>query len=236
MKALLLAAGEGTRLRPLTEKIPKCLVPINGKPLLSIWLDQLTEAGVTEFLINTSYLAEQVYDFINTSPHKDKVTLVHEKNLLGTAGTLIHNSAWFDNDAFLFAHADNLCKVNWSDFFQTHKNRPKQTDLTMMTFDTDTPQNCGIVSVDKDGVLKGFFEKVKEPPGTRANAAIYIVEPGFIKLISENDKKIFDFSVEIIPNHLPQIYTWHNDGYVRDIGTPESYRLAQDEWLNIHER
>lgn len=235
MKALLLAAGEGTRLRPLTENIPKCLVPINGQPLLSIWLDQLSEAGVTEFLINTSYLAEQVNDFISESPHKDKVTLVYEQDLLGTAGTLINNIDWLDEDSFLFAHADNLCNVNWPEFFQAHKNRPKQTALSMMTFDTDRPQSCGIVTIDQEGVLSGFFEKVEEPPGIKANAAIYLVEPGFVKSIAEHNKNSFDFSVDIIPNFLPQINTWHHDGYLRDIGTPESYRLAQDEWLKIHQ-
>ncbi len=79
MKALLLAAGLGTRLRPITNIIPKCLVPINGKPLLEIWLETLTKAGVKEFLINTHYLHEKVEAFVYDSKYKNVVTLVYEK-------------------------------------------------------------------------------------------------------------------------------------------------------------
>ena len=91
MKALLLAAGYGNRLRPLTNQVPKCLVPIKGKPLLGIWLESLTKAGIGPFLINTHYLAEQVYTFITSTHYKDIVNLVHESELQGTAGTLIAN-------------------------------------------------------------------------------------------------------------------------------------------------
>ena len=91
MKALLLAAGEGTRLRPITNRIPKCLVPINDKPLLEYWLDNLSKVGVSEFLINTYYLSEQVEEFVIYSKYKDKITLVYEKELLNTAGTILKN-------------------------------------------------------------------------------------------------------------------------------------------------
>lgn len=98
MKAILLAAGFGTRLRPLTNAIPKCLVPIKGKPLLQIWIERLTGSGIGPFLINTHYLAEQVNALIGSSPFKDKVTLVHENKLLGTAGTLIDNLDFFPGE------------------------------------------------------------------------------------------------------------------------------------------
>ena len=91
MRAMLLAAGYGTRLRPLTNSIPKCLVPINGKPLLQIWLERLTAADIGPFVINTHHLAEQVRAFIAASPYRNEVTLVHEPELCGTAGTLIAN-------------------------------------------------------------------------------------------------------------------------------------------------
>ena len=91
MKALLLSAGIGKRLRPLTYDTPKCLMMINGKPLLEIWLEKLFNVGVNNFLINTCYLNQKVEKFINNSKYKDMVTLVHEEKLLGTAGTLIKN-------------------------------------------------------------------------------------------------------------------------------------------------
>jgi len=78
MNAILLAAGFGTRLRPMTNTIPKCLVPIKGKPLLQIWLERLTAAEIGSFLINTHYLPEQVEQFISASPLKNKAKLFHE--------------------------------------------------------------------------------------------------------------------------------------------------------------
>src|SRR5260221_14266717 len=91
MKALLLAAGFGTRLRPITDQVPKCLVPVQQKPLLAYWLDLLFPKHVLKMLINTHYLPEQVRQFINTSSWSDRVTLVHEEELLGTGGTALKN-------------------------------------------------------------------------------------------------------------------------------------------------
>ena len=88
MKALLLSAGIGSRLRPLTLKTPKCLVPINNKPLLQYWLEQLEKIGVKEFIINTHYLHDQVQDFIKKSKFSERITVIYEDELLGTGGTL----------------------------------------------------------------------------------------------------------------------------------------------------
>ena len=95
MRVMLLSAGFGTRLRPLTDNMPKCLVPIKGQPLLQIWLERLSSIGLGPFLINTHYLADKVSSFITTSQFCDQVTLFHEKNLLGTAGTLMVNLDFF---------------------------------------------------------------------------------------------------------------------------------------------
>ena len=123
MKAILLAAGFGTRLRPLTNNIPKCLVPINGKPLLEIWLDKLTNIGIKEFLINTHYLSEKVVDFINQSRYKNNCKVVYEKKLLGTAGTLLSNLSFIENECILI-HADNYCEDHLTDFVKSHRLRP----------------------------------------------------------------------------------------------------------------
>ena len=92
MNALLLAAGFGTRLRPLTDHTPKCLVEINGRPLLDYWLQDLHAADVTEFVINTHHLEETVRTYVTQHALAPAITLVHEESLLGTAGTLLANS------------------------------------------------------------------------------------------------------------------------------------------------
>jgi mannose-1-phosphate guanylyltransferase len=230
MKVLLLAAGYGSRLRPITDIIPKCLVKINGICLLDYWLKILNNDSIDEILINTHYLAEQVEDFIINYRYKDTVHIVKEKYLLGTGGTLLKNQAFFNNEPLLLVHADNLSLFNIDDFINSHKNRPNGTLITMMTFKTDMPQNSGIVELNEFGVLINFYEKVENPPGDLANAAIYIIEPEVFIFLASLKKEIIDFSTEVLPNFLNRINTYYNNIYHRDIGTIESYESAQIEF------
>lgn len=230
MKALLLAAGLGTRLRPLTERIPKCLVPIQGKPLLAYWLDLLLPNGITEVIVNTHYLPEQVQAFSDRSPWRDRITLSHEEELLGTAGTVLANRHFFREGAFLVGHADNLSLFSVREFLASHARRPNYTAMTMMTFDTDAPESCGIVELDENGVVTQFHEKVPQPPGTRANGAVYIFEPEVLAYIASLGKRFIDLSTEVIPNFLGRIATFHNAVFHRDIGSPQSLQVADREY------
>lgn len=230
MKALLLCAGEGTRLRPITNSIPKPLVPINQKPLLEYWLENLSKIGIEEFLINTHYLNEQIEEYVNASPLKNKITLVYEKELLNTAGPIIENKNFFTPDEpFMLVHADNLSFCDFDAFIKSHKNRPKNTDITMMLFKTDYPQSCGIVKLSKNKIVQQFFEKVKNPPSNLANGAVYICEYSIIDYLESLNKKKIDFSLDVIPNYLGKINTFLNTVYHRDIGTVDSYNQSQKE-------
>jgi len=233
MRALLLSAGLGTRLRPVTNTIPKCLVPINGKPLLEYWLENLSQAGIEEFLINTSYLCEQVEEYVEKSIYKDKITLVYEKELLNTGGTIVQNSSFFKNQPFMLVHADNLSFCNFEAFMDTHNNRPKNCELTMMLFHTDTPNSCGIVELDDLNIVIQFYEKVENPPSNLANGAVYICEPSVIAFCKSLTKKNIDFSNDVLPNFMGRINTFLNNTYHRDIGNIESYALSQIEILDI---
>ena len=232
MKALLLAAGLGTRLKPITNSVPKCLVPINGKVLLEYWLDNLSEAGVTEFLINTSYLSSQVEHFVQNSRYRDKITIVYEKNLLNTAGTLLKNRDYFKNEPFMLIHSDNLSLCDFSAFIKSHTLRDKNCEMTMMLFQSDNPSSCGIVELEESIVVK-FHEKVTLPPSNLANAAVYICEPTLLDFLQTFDKEEIDFSLEVLPAYMGKINTFVNSIYHRDIGTPESYGLAQVELMRL---
>ena len=132
---LLLSAGEGTRLRPYTNNWPKCLMPIQGRPLLSYWLTLLTNEKVQRIYVNTSFLSEIVEEYICISGYKKYVNILYEKNLKGTAGTLRDNYESFNNSLIFLAHADNLCVFSFRNFVQEHlNNRPKHCKITMMTF------------------------------------------------------------------------------------------------------
>lgn len=233
MRAVLLAAGLGTRLRPVTDTVPKCLVPIHGKPLLAYWLDLLLPNGICKALANTHYLSKQVEVFRSSSPWRDHLTLVYEPELLGTAGTVLANRAFFGNQAVLVAHADNLTRFAVREFLAAHDARPAGSVMTMMTFDTDAPQTCGIVELDARGLVMRFHEKVSRPPGTRANGAVYIFEPEVVAFMATFGKRVIDLSTEVIPHFIGRIATYHNRDYHRDIGSLESLRRAEVEYQSV---
>jgi mannose-1-phosphate guanylyltransferase len=226
VKALILAAGLGTRLKPLTDTVPKCLVPINGQPLLNIWLQRLSAAGAGPFLVNTHYLASEVAAFVQSSLYESVVSLVNEPELLGTAGTLIENLGFFgDGDAMLL-HADNYCLADLLAFQEAHRNRPVHCWMTMMTFRTQTPSSCGIVELDQHGVVVGFHEKVSNPPGNLANGAIYLLSAELMRWLRTLTPNPKDFSTEVVGRLIGRIYTYETDAVFLDIGTPQTYALA----------
>jgi mannose-1-phosphate guanylyltransferase len=228
MRALLLAAGYGTRLRPITDSIPKCLLPINGKPLLQIWIDNLLEAGVEKILINTHYLKEQVYEFFDVNTYKDVVSLVYEEKLLGTAGTLIQNIDFFENKEGFLIHSDNYCLENLKLFIDAHLKRPKESLLTMMTFRTNTPEQCGIVQLDDKFIVKKFYEKQSNPPGNLANGAVYLMSHDFLLDLKENYLSKVDFSNDILSQYLGKIYTYETKKLFIDIGTVANYNSVKN--------
>lgn len=230
MKALLLAAGLGTRLRPITDQVPKCLVPIHGKPLLGYWFDLLFGAGIEGALVNTHYLPEPVRAFVAASPWRDRIELMHETELLGTGGTVSRARGYVGNAACLVIHADNLSRFDVAAFIERHRARPAGTEMTMMTFRTDTPGSCGIVTMDSRGVVTEFHEKVANPPGNIANGAVYIFEPSVMEFIAGLPGPFIDLSTQVLPHYLGKIHTFHNADYHRDIGTLESLRLAEREY------
>jgi mannose-1-phosphate guanylyltransferase len=227
MKAILLAAGLGTRLRPITASLPKCLVLIKGVPLLGVWLKRLKTSNIGPFLVNTHYLDGQVKDFIKGSDFNEYVTLVHEPALLGTAGTLLQNLDFFSGSDGMLIHADNYCLANLEEFVSAHHSRPNGCLMTMMTFKTDAPSACGIVELDKEGVVIGFHEKVANPPCNIANGAIYILSKELINQYKEIFPGATDFSTEVIPALVGKIYAYQTEMSLIDIGTVENYNKVK---------
>jgi len=229
LKAILLAAGLGKRLRPLTQFLPKCLMPIRGTPLLEYWLAKMYELKINDVLVNVHYRSCDVKSFLSRPRFKDWVVFKEEPELLGTAGTIRDNLDFIEDSPCLLVHADNWCCCSLKEFINYHRDkRAKDTVITMMTFTTQDPQNCGIVEIDKKGIVTNFFEKITNPPSDKANAAVYIIEPEVVSWIRDN-KEIKDFSTEVIPKFLGKISTWHNNSIHRDIGTIGSLEKAQKD-------
>lgn len=222
MRAILLAAGLGKRLRPLTDRIPKCLVPIDGRPLIDIWLDNLFATGIESVLVNCHHLAQQVVEHITNGPFTSSVVLVHEPILLGTAGTLVANRKFLNGGDGMLIHADNYSEASISDLLDAHSRRPSRCDLTMLTFRSPTPESCGIVDVDPDGVVIGYDEKPHLPKSNLANGAVYVVSSELVAFLSGES----DFSTEVIPRQIGKIYTHETTAPHVDVGTPSSYLQA----------
>ena len=228
MKAFLLAAGLGTRLRPITDRIPKCLLRIGSRTLLDIWLDALAGVGVTEVLLNTHHLAPLVRAHVAARAGGPLVRLAHEPELLGSAGTLLANREFVaGEDTFLAVNADNLTDFDLELLVEAHRAGDAIATLTL--FRTPNPSACGIVEVSADGRMTGFVEKPQDPPGDLANAGVYAFSPAVLDLIDEPLPR--DIGYDLLPRLVGRARAVDMGGaYFIDIGTPAALARARDEW------
>jgi mannose-1-phosphate guanylyltransferase len=233
MIALLLCAGLGERLRPITNHVPKCMVPIGGRPLLDFWIENMIGLGVSKIYINTHYLSDVVTAFVEKHNYRDRIELIKEPTLLGTGGTLKTISNIIEDEEVLLVHADNFCIAAFGKFLQCFKSRQSHVEIAMMTFRTDIPSSCGIVEVLENGIVNQFHEKVSNPPGDLASGAVFLISSNVVQFVKKQKLKVFDFSKEIIPQFLGKIISWENTTYHRDIGTPESYQKCLSDWKNL---
>lgn len=231
MKAFLLSGGRGERLRPLTLSMPKCLVPVDGDPLLGIWLDLLPKHGIHDVLVNVSQFPEQVEQFVARRPLDVRVTTVRETAPIGNAGTVAANRSFVENEQdFWVIYSDNLVTVNLTalhDWHQGHRGA-----LTMGLFDAPDPRQAGIVSLDADGRITGFEEKPKNPSGTLANAGIYLARHELLDAIP-TDAPVVDFGMDVFPRMTGRLYGHRLDGLLEDVGTPRGLERASRVWSDV---
>lgn len=224
-RALLLAGGLGTRLRPLTDTTPKCLVPVGGRPILDWWIAALERADIREALLNTHHHADQVRAWIAETNARGKVhvTEAHEPELLGSAGTVAANRAWAEGAReVVVIYADNLSDIDLAALLAFH--RAHDDPLTMALFRTEFPEKCGIAELDAEGRVVSFVEKPKNPASDLANAGIYVLDAAAWREIA--DMRAFDFGFDVLPRFAGRMRGWLHPGYHRDIGTPEALARA----------
>lgn len=230
MKAFLLAAGYGTRLRPLTNTTPKCLVPICGKPILAWWIQLFEKYNIQEVLINTHYLPNAVREFINKhnkSKSKVKIKEFYEPVLLGSGGTILANKKFVDGEKeFLICYADNLTNVNLENMISFH--RQKNSILTMGLFHTNKPKECGIAAIDNNKLIYEFVEKPQNPKSNLANAGIYVTNNEVFNYIQHIQP--CDFGKDVLPQLVNKMYGYEIKEYLLDIGNLDNYQKAQEKW------
>jgi mannose-1-phosphate guanylyltransferase len=222
--ALLLAAGYGSRLKPLTNHTPKCLVTIGGVPLLEIWIKFLMANGISNIIVNSHYLHEQVADLCKK--YEDIVTVAYEESLLGSVGTLHRNKKYLEK-RILLIHADNFSVFSASEFVGMFESRENGVLGTMMTFTTDDPKNCGVVETNERNILTKYYQKVDEPPTNCANAAVFLLDEAIHSFIEPTSDH--DFCADVVPRLIGKLNLYHNSVYHRDIGTIKSLRQANED-------
>ncbi len=227
MKALLLAAGLGTRLGELTKSQPKALVQVGNRPMIDFCIGRLEEIGVTEILINVHYKSSLMYDYFLKKNYSTKIELSKEENLLGTAGTVKKHFKRLSTNDFIVMHADNYFTGTLQPLLDDHISRKSGDCGTMATFTTNNPTSCGIVELNQDKTIKTYFEKVQNPPGNLANAAIYIFTPQIGKPLNELSGEVLDIGKDLIPKISSRLSTSYLGAEFVDIGTPEGLSRAE---------
>jgi mannose-1-phosphate guanylyltransferase len=225
-KALLLAGGLGTRLRPLTETTPKCLIPVAGKPMLDYWLDALEAAGVEDALLNTHHLRDAVKTWLDTANARRRVRITesYEPELLGSAGTVTANRSWADDaESVLVIYADNLSTIDLAAFTAFHRVHPDP--MSMALFHAPNPRACGIAALNDEARVTSFVEKPDNPASDLANAGLYVLDASAWREIA--DMGAFDFGFDVLPRFVGRMRGYVHEGYHRDIGTPEALAAAE---------
>lgn len=228
-KAFLLAGGLGTRLRPLTDSTPKCLVPVGGRPMLHWWFRLCERLDVRELLVNTHHLPDQVRAFVRARQTPMRVSLFHEERLLGTAGTLAANRRLVrgEKDFWIF-YADTLIGDDVVPMVALH--RARGADLTMGVFRSPDPKSGGVVSFESDGRITSFEEKPAAPKSDLAAAGVYLAGA---KLLAALPPAGGDLSCDVFPSLMGNACAYRLDSVI-DLGTPERYALAEKEFRRFN--
>ena len=227
MKGFLLAAGIGTRLRPLTDTIPKCLVPIKGAPLLGIWLQWCEMYGVDQVLLNSHAHSETVRAYIGAYRGPVQVTVTYEPELLGSAGTLHLNRAFVAGEKeFAVLYADVLTNCRFDRLMDFH--RMCQSPVTLGTYRVPNPTQCGIIAADENGRVVEFAEKPQHPKADTAFSGILVGGPALLKRVPKQIPA--DIGFDVLPRLVGEMFAFPIAEYVFDIGTMERYEQAQREW------
>lgn len=228
MKAFLLAAGHGTRLRPITDHVPKCLVPIQGIPMLAIWLRLCKTLGIKDVLINLHAHADIVRAFLRDLADRDVcVNVAEETQLLGSGGTLRANRSWVEGEELFWVfYADVLHCADLAAMLRLHRQR--KLTATLGVYEVPDPSRCGIITANSQGVIENFVEKPKLPTSNLAFSGLMIATPALLDVIPERVPS--DIGFDVLPKLKNQMLAFRISDYVIDVGTMENYQRAQATW------
>ena len=220
--AVLMAGGKGERLRPLTEKTPKPLLPVGNKAIIDHNVDRLINYGVKHISVTVNYLGEQLEEHYREPRGGVQVQTVREPKFLGTIGSIRFVPQFF-NDTVLVMNSDLFTNINYEDFYLHFKEHNADMSVAAVPYDVDIP--LGILNLDGRNIT-GLSEKPHF--GYYANAGIYLIRSSALDLIPED--KMFHSTdlVEALIAEGRKVIRFPINGTWIDIGTPQEYRRAND--------
>ena len=237
MKAVVMAGGEGTRLRPLTSNQPKPMVPVVGKPCMEHILELLREHGMSDVIVTVAFLPQAIRSYFGQGESLGmQIGYSVEESPLGTAGSVRLAAKQLD-ETFLVISGDALCDVDLSKLIAFHKE--KGAAVTIGLKSVDNPLEFGIVVTDEDGRIERFLEKPSwgQVFSDTINTGIYVLEPEVLKHVPTD--RPYDFSKELFPYLLEMgrpMYGYVMDGYWQDIGNLDQFRTANFDALEENVR
>ena len=232
MKAFILAAGLGTRLRSLGLEVPKVMAPIGGKPLLEHHLELFKRQGIREFIVNLHHLPKEISNYFGDGAKFGvRIIYSHESELLGTAGAVKKMETELRDGAFIVFYGDNLVRMDFAPlvgFHQAHR-----AVATMALFASPEPWTGGVVETDSNGRVVRFVEKPdpKQVSTNLISAGIFVVEPLVLDVIPAG--RSYDFGRDVFPKLLAEgqpVYAMQPEAYIQDVGTPERLAKAQHDF------
>ncbi len=230
-KALILAAGLGTRLRPLTDSMPKPMLPIGGVPLLERLLRLLARHGVTDAAVNLHYFPELVLSHFKDVDCGLRVRFSVEEELLGTAGAVNGFPGFFD-EPFFVLYGDVFTTAGLSAFSRDHARLGGAATIGL--YRVDNPCECGLVDMDETGRIRRFVEKPPVAFTDLANAGIYALSPEVLDFIPASG--FCDFGKDVFPAMLEKglpMYGRPIEEYLIDIGSKAKYEKANRDFLEM---
>ena len=234
MRAVILAAGYGTRLRPLTDTLPKVMLPLNSKPLIFYQIKWLKKYGIKEIAINLHHLPLKIKEYLDKNDFGVKIRYSYEKNILGTAGGVKNLENFLKKGHFMVFYGDNFTNLNIDSLLKFHKKNNGIATICIHTVDKKSVRQASIVRLAKNYKIMNFIEKPNFGDATNidslkdvfSNAGIYILKPQILNFIPKN--KFYDFGKDVFPKLISYgeaIFGYRlNNCYWREIGTLEKYR------------
>lgn len=227
--AVLMAGGQGKRLRPLTEKTPKPLLKIGDKPIIEYNVDRLIHVGVKNIYISINYLGEQLEDYFDDgSSKKINVRYIREDEPLGTIGSVVLRSD-YENDDLLIMNSDLLTNIDFADFYKTFKRSGADMAIAATSYSVDVPY--AVLEADEFQKVKSLKEKPKYT--YFSNAGIYLIKKEILQMIPKGEFYDITDLMEKLLQLDYNLITYPINGYWLDIGKHEDYKKAQEDIKHI---